>query len=82
MWLRRIVFWGLAALVSAGCVSGQSPNGTINGLVLDPTPEALAEGMERLWADKNGTRAKGRAARDTLRQKNITWDQVLERLVA
>ena len=25
-----------------------------NGLILEPTPEALAEGLERLWADRAG----------------------------
>jgi hypothetical protein len=60
MWLRRIVFWGLAALVSAGCVSGQSPNGTINGLVLDPTGGAIAGAEIRIANDATGVQYTGR----------------------
>lgn len=53
-----------------------------NGLILEPTPEALSEGMERLWADRAGAREMGRAARQTLGHKRIDWDHVLDTLLS
>jgi glycosyltransferase involved in cell wall biosynthesis len=53
-----------------------------NGLILEPTPEVLAEGMERLWADVAGAREMGRAARQTLGHKRIEWDHVLDTLLS
>jgi glycosyltransferase involved in cell wall biosynthesis len=52
------------------------------GLVLEPTPEALAEGLERLWADRAAARDMGRAARETLGRKRIDWDHVLDTLLS
>ena len=54
----------------------------VNGLALEPTPEALAEGLERLWADRAGTRALGRVARATLSRRRIDWDHVLDTLLS
>jgi glycosyltransferase involved in cell wall biosynthesis len=53
-----------------------------NGLVLEPTPEALAEGMERVWADRRRAGEMGRAGAATVRRHGIEWPHVLERLVA
>jgi glycosyltransferase involved in cell wall biosynthesis len=53
-----------------------------NGLVQEPTPEALAEGMERLWADRAGTREMGAAAHQTLARKQIDWEHVLDTLLS
>jgi glycosyltransferase involved in cell wall biosynthesis len=53
-----------------------------NGLVLEPTPEALAEGLERLWADRVGAREMGRSAHQTLSRKLIDWDHVLDTLLS
>ena len=50
MWLRRIGFLGFVILVMSGCLSAQSPNGIINGLVLDPTGGVIA-GAEILIAN-------------------------------
>jgi glycosyltransferase involved in cell wall biosynthesis len=54
----------------------------VNGLVLESTPEALAEGMERLWANRARAQALGQAARETLKRRNIDWDYLLDKLVA
>lgn len=51
-----------------------------NGLVVEPTPQALAEGMEWLWANQAKTQEMGENAFRTLDEKNITWDSVIERL--
>jgi glycosyltransferase involved in cell wall biosynthesis len=53
-----------------------------NGLIVEPTPEALAAAMERLWARQARTREMGRAARETLRERGIEWGHIIERLVA
>ena len=53
-----------------------------NGLVTAPTAEALAEGLERLWADPARTRDLGRAARATLGRHRIDWKNVLDTLLS
>jgi glycosyltransferase involved in cell wall biosynthesis len=54
----------------------------VNGLILPPTAEALAAGMEELWAARQRTRHMGQAAHATLERYHIRWDHILERLVA
>jgi glycosyltransferase involved in cell wall biosynthesis len=54
----------------------------VNGLIVEPTPEALAEAMEYLWSDAARTRAMGRAAHASLRQYGIAWNRVIEKLLA
>ena len=54
--------------------------GGVNGLVLEPTPEALAHGMESLWAARQRAREMGRAAHETLARKYIHWDHIVDRL--
>src|SRR5580704_14966065 len=58
--LRRIVFFGFVTLVLAGCLSGQSPNGTINGLVLDPTGGAIVGAEIRIANDATGVQYAGK----------------------
>jgi glycosyltransferase involved in cell wall biosynthesis len=53
-----------------------------NGLILPPSAEALAAGMEELWTARQRTRQMGEAARATLQRYNIRWDHIVERLVA
>ncbi len=53
-----------------------------NGRILDPTPEALAEGMEQLWEDRRAAAAMGHEAHATIRRHRIEWPHILERLVA
>jgi glycosyltransferase involved in cell wall biosynthesis len=51
-----------------------------NGLVVDPVPERLAEAMDQLWLNKSRTAALGQQAFETLREKGINWDNVVEGL--
>lgn len=51
----------------------------VNGFVVDPAPEAVAEAVDRLWGDRRLRRRMGRAARD--RASSITWDGVVAELV-
>ncbi|QDT35987.1 glycosyltransferase family 4 protein [Stratiformator vulcanicus] len=53
-----------------------------NGIVSESTPEALAEALDRLYYDRQQTVVMGRNAKERLSQLNISWDHVVERLVA
>ena len=53
-----------------------------NGLVTEPDPRAVAEAMDRLWADRSGTREMGAAAYKTLARKQIDWEHVLDTLLS
>jgi glycosyltransferase involved in cell wall biosynthesis len=50
-----------------------------NGIVTDPTPEALGAGMRRLF-EAPATRLREMGAAGFLRVKDIGWDHVLDRL--
>lgn len=52
-----------------------------NGLVCEPTPEAVAEAMDRLFLDRPRTQAMGGAAQSRLAELGISWPRVLERLL-
>lgn len=54
----------------------------VNGLILTPSAEALAAGMEELWAGRQRTARMGEAAHATLQRYNIRWDHIVERLAA
>jgi glycosyltransferase involved in cell wall biosynthesis len=54
----------------------------INGYVTEPSPEAVADAMDRLYLDKTKTEEMGRSARDRLAELNISWSHVLQRLLA
>jgi glycosyltransferase involved in cell wall biosynthesis len=51
-----------------------------NGLVAEPTPQAVAEAMEWMWANKVQTQQMGENAFRTLTEKQITWESIIERL--
>jgi glycosyltransferase involved in cell wall biosynthesis len=52
------------------------------GYVVPPTPEAIAEAMDRLFNDRAKTRRMGQAGLDNLLALNINWKNVIERLTA
>lgn len=54
----------------------------INGYISEPSPEALADAMDKLYLDRAKTRTMGQHARDRLVDLNISWRHVLERLLA
>lgn len=53
-----------------------------NGLVVAPKPEAVADAFDRLWADRRLARRMGEAAEARVAELGISWDHVLERLLA
>ena len=52
----------------------------VTGLVVEPEPEAIADAISRLAADTGLARTLGEAGE--ARARNITWDTVIEKLVA
>lgn len=52
-----------------------------NGLILPPTPQALADGMDRLFDDRRRAREMGEEAFTTLARHHIDWEHILDRLV-
>jgi len=54
----------------------------LNGYVTEPSPKALAEAMDKLYLDKSLTVAMGQAASLRLKDLNISWSHVLQRLLA
>ncbi len=53
-----------------------------NGLIVEPTPQALAEAMETLWANRKQARELGEEAHATLGRQRIDWEHILDRLTA
>lgn len=54
----------------------------MNGYITEPSPEALADAMDRLYLDRTKTEAMGVRALERLADLNISWPHVLERLLA
>jgi glycosyltransferase involved in cell wall biosynthesis len=52
------------------------------GFICPPNPEALAEVFDRLWEDRALARRLGRAACASYQELRLSWDIVLERLLA
>jgi len=52
------------------------------GLVVEPTPLALAGAMDRLFQDRLATERMGRAAHARINELGIDWSRVIERLLA
>ncbi|PRH45645.1 glycosyltransferase family 4 protein [Burkholderia multivorans] len=55
---------------------------SVNGYVVAPDPKALAQGMDRLYLDRNKTIQMGKVAPERLKALNVSWEHVLQRLLA
>ncbi|WP_235587499.1 glycosyltransferase family 4 protein [Tepidimonas taiwanensis] len=51
------------------------------GLVCEPQPQAVADAIEQLWADRARARAMGREGRLAWEASDISWDRVVQRLL-
>ena len=51
------------------------------GFVVDPEPQAIAAAFDRLAGDRRRTAAMGRAAKELLDSKGITWERTIARLL-
>jgi glycosyltransferase involved in cell wall biosynthesis len=65
----------------AGGASELIVNGE-NGLVTEPSPAALAEAMDRLYLNRKLAQELGRSGIARIERLGITWDRVVERLLA
>lgn len=54
----------------------------VNGMIVPPSPESLAQAMERLWSDRRKAMDMGEYAYHSLAEHNICWDFVLRRLLS
>jgi len=54
----------------------------VNGVVVAPEPEALAEAFDRLYADRALAARLGAAAHDRIGALGVDWDTVVSRLLA
>ena len=52
-----------------------------NGLVAEPSPESLAQALDRIWEDRTRARQWGEAGRELYQAMNISWQGVVENLV-
>jgi glycosyltransferase involved in cell wall biosynthesis len=52
------------------------------GVVCRPTPDAIAEALDRIWENPARARDLGRAGRDRYEQMNIGWNGVLQCLLS
>jgi len=53
-----------------------------NGLIVEPTPEALAAAMDRLYEDRRLGERLGREGGRSLDRHRIDWDHVIEKLTS
>jgi glycosyltransferase involved in cell wall biosynthesis len=54
----------------------------VNGYIVEPRPESLAECMDQARSSVTRARELGENAFETLQRKNISWPHVLDRLLA
>ena len=54
----------------------------VNGFVVSPSPQRLAEAMDTLYRDRERAREMGMAGRRRIDELGIHWDRVVERLLA
>jgi glycosyltransferase involved in cell wall biosynthesis len=52
------------------------------GLITDPTPEALAAAFDFIWENRAEAKALGQAARDRYESLNLSWSNVVQKLLA
>jgi glycosyltransferase involved in cell wall biosynthesis len=50
------------------------------GLVVTPSPQAIAEAIDRLYMDRRAAQAMGEAGFELMRRLGITWENVISRL--
>ena len=52
------------------------------GLIVEPTPESLADAMDILWENRGKAQSWGKAGRDYYDSLDISWPGVVERLLS
>jgi len=54
----------------------------VNGLVVAPDPKSIAEAMDQLYTNKKKARTMGESGYEKLRDMNLSWNRVIENLLA
>jgi glycosyltransferase involved in cell wall biosynthesis len=52
------------------------------GLIADATPEALSAALDFVWENRDKAAALGRAGRDRYQSLNLSWSNVIQKLLA
>lgn len=53
----------------------------VDAFVVEPDPQQIAESLDRLYADRTLARTMGERGRERFLQRDISWSNVVERLV-
>jgi glycosyltransferase involved in cell wall biosynthesis len=53
----------------------------VNGYMVDPTPQAIAQAMDRLYEDKALAERMGQSGMELIHRLDITWPSTIERLL-
>ncbi|WP_417420257.1 glycosyltransferase family 4 protein [Halomonas sp.] len=76
----------LAAKPVITCTDSGGPTAFVEpdhtGWVVPPEAQALADAMDAAYADRNRTQQLGQAGRTHYQQHNISWNQVVEKLMS
>ena len=51
------------------------------GLIVEPEPRAIAEALDSLFSDRERAKAMGRRGEEKLKNLNLSWKHVVERLI-
>ena len=54
----------------------------VSGLIAAPSPESLAESLDRLWGDRRKAESMGRTGRETYEHLKISWPNVVKGLMS
>ncbi|HVS21062.1 MAG TPA: glycosyltransferase family 4 protein [Pyrinomonadaceae bacterium] len=52
------------------------------GFIVDPEPQAIADCLDTLYANRERASAMGRRGEEKIRAMNLSWDQVVSRLIS
>src|SRR5258707_966600 len=51
------------------------------GFIVDPEPQAIAECLDTLYADRTRARLMGACGQEKLKAMNLSWEHVVESLI-
>jgi glycosyltransferase involved in cell wall biosynthesis len=54
----------------------------VTGLITDPAPEALAAAFDFIWENRAEAKTWGQAGRDRYERLNLSWANVIQKLLA
>ncbi len=54
----------------------------LDGLIVEPEPQAISEALDALYTDRDRARTIGERAREKLLSLNLSWQNVVEKLIS